>query len=345
MAEEFYLNFDPHVGDILTKNDILSKFSEEQIFAYYGCPIQKGLFRSPLRKDSNPTVSIYRSKRSGKLFYKDFGCSEHSGDVFWFVSTLLNISYQKTLVTIANDFGLIKNPTMAKNKPVIEYKGEKVEETSTSTIQCEIKAFTEQELKWWRSFGISQETLNFYKVFSIKNIFLNGNIFLLDNQRKKVFGYYGGTVEGKEYWKIYFPTDGKKSKYKFIGNYPGTKLQGAKQLPKEGGKILVITKSLKDCMLLHELGIPAIAPASETTFLTDAQYEKVKSKFDKIFLLYDNDYTGITFMNKIRKSHKDVIPIWLPRSKAKDISDFYKAYGKEETEKLIKQARDYYGCS
>lgn len=98
-------------------------------------------------------------------------------------------------------------------------------------------------------------------------------------------------------------------------------------------------------MLLHELGIPAIAPASETTFLTDAQYEKVKSKFDKIFLLYDNDYTGITFMNKIRKSHKDVIPIWLPRSKAKDISDFYKAYGKEETEKLIKQARDYYGCS
>lgn len=154
-------------------------------------------------------------------FIKDFGCSEHSGDVFWFVSTLLNISYQKTLVTIANDFGLIKNPTMAKNKPVIEYKGEKVEETSTSTIQCEIKAFTEQELKWWRSFGISQETLNFYKVFSIKNIFLNGNIFLLDNQRKKVFGYYGGTVEGKEYWKIYFPTDGKRASTSLLAIIPG----------------------------------------------------------------------------------------------------------------------------
>lgn len=36
-------------------------------------------------------------------------------------------------------------------------------------------------------------------------------------------------------------------------------------LPKSGD-ILVITKSMKDCMTLYSLGVPAIAPISENCF-------------------------------------------------------------------------------
>lgn len=39
--------------------------------------------------------------------------------------------------------------------------------------------------------------------------------------------------------------------------------------------------------------IPAIAPISENCFLTEAQYAKLKSKFNKIILFYDNDLAGI----------------------------------------------------
>lgn len=67
-------------------------------------------------------------------------------------------------------------------------------------------------------------------------------------------------------------------------------------LSKEGGEYIVITKSLKDVMCLYEFGIPAIAPCSENLFLTESQYEKIKKKFKRILVLYDNDRPGMSAM-------------------------------------------------
>lgn len=115
-------------------------------------------------------------------------------------------------------------------------------------------------------------------------------------------------------------------------------MQGAKQLPKEDD-VLVITKSLKDVMTLYALGITAIAPNSENLFLTESQFSKLKSRFKRIIVFYDNDLTGLHNMNKIRKSF-DVECMWIPRSYgAKDISDFHKMYGREKTLELIEYAR------
>lgn len=112
-------------------------------------------------------------------------------------------------------------------------------------------------------------------------------------------------------------------------------------LPKNGGDYLVITKSLKDVACLYSMGIPAIAPISENCFVTEAQYKKLSSKFKNIILFYDNDLAGISHMNKFRKIFKDVFTLWIPRKlEAKDISDFYKKYGKEKTLRLIKKAKD-----
>jgi hypothetical protein len=80
---------------------------------------------------------------------------------------------------------------------------------------------------------------------------------------------------------------------------------------------------------------------SETCFLTDSQYSKLLKRFDKISLLWDNDYTGIVFANKLRKSHPELYTCWIPRSKnAKDISDFYKMYGRDKTLELINYAKE-----
>ena len=59
-------------------------------------------------------------------------------------------------------------------------------------------------------------------------------------------------------------------------------------------------------------------------------------RFKKIVLFYDNDLPGIHNMNKFRKQF-DVHCVWIPRKYgAKDISDFYKMYGREKTIELIK---------
>lgn len=125
---------------------------------------------------------------------------------------------------------------------------------------------------------------------------------------------------------------------RFLSNWKSFLLQGSKQLPKEGDT-LVITKSMKDVMCLYSLGVTAIAPNSENLFLTESQFSKLKSRFKRIVVFYDNDLPGIHNMNKIKKSF-DVQCLWIPRSYgAKDISDFYKMYGRDKTLELIEYAR------
>lgn len=113
-------------------------------------------------------------------------------------------------------------------------------------------------------------------------------------------------------------------------------IQGAHLLPKTGGDALVITKSLKDSALFYELGIPAIAPCSENLFLSKKQYEKLKTKFKHMFLVYDLDIPGVNAARKIKKEFPDIKVLLLPKNKkAKDCTDYVNMYGKEEFIKLV----------
>ena len=323
----------------ITKELILSKVSEEQMMEHYlGIPCKKGLFKNPLRKDNNPTASFYRNNK-GQLLFKDFR-GDFCGDVFAVVMEKFNCSFYTALQIIANDFNIINRKDFKKNKPKLEYTDSKFEESKSATIQVEIRPFQEYELAWWKRFGITKETLEKFKVYSCKNIWLNGNLFHTETQHQLIFGYYGGIKDGIELWRCYHPS---KKKYKFISNWKSNQIQGGKMLPKDGGENLVITKSLKDCMLLYELGIPAIAPCSENLFVSQKQFEKLKSKFKNIFLFYDNDQAGVSNMNKIRKQFPELIVTFIPRNlEAKDISDFYFKYGKKRTIELINKAKEHY---
>lgn len=129
----------------ITKELILSKVSEEQIFEHYGVPIKKGLFCSTLRRDKNPTVALYRNK-SNRLMMKDFGDGSCL-DCFGLVEVKFGVSYYMALQIIANDFGIISRQDLSKNKPKIKYTGTKIEETTQARIQVEIREFDEEDLR------------------------------------------------------------------------------------------------------------------------------------------------------------------------------------------------------
>ena len=323
----------------ITKELILSKVSEETLMEHYlGIPVKKGLFKSPLRQDSKPTCAFYRN-RKGDLIFKDFR-GDFYGNFISVVMYKFDCPYGKALQIIANDFGIVSRKNLTINKPLIKYTNQKFNDTTQAVIQIEDKSWEDYELEWWSKYGIDKTILKKFHVFSCKNVFLNGSIFSLHKDRQLVFGYYGGIREDIERWRIYFPGN---IKYKFISNWKSFRLQGAHALPKNGGEYLVVTKSLKDVMTLYSCDkIPAIAPISENCFLTEAQYTKLKSKFNKIILFYDNDLAGIENMNKIRKKFPDVHVLFIPKHyKAKDISDFYKMYGRTKTLELIEKAKNY----
>ena len=332
------MNFQtPKLEPKITKEFLLSKNSEETYMStYLRVPIKRGLFCSPLRKDHKPTCSFCHSKK-GELMYHDFGTGFHEN----FVGVVMEIhkcSYQEALNVIAEDFGYISK---AEDRPAVKIKvsNVKLEEKTETLIQIKPKTFSEQELKWWKGFGVTEKTLKKYKVFSCDSIFLNGDYFSSSSPRVPIYGYYCGKKNGQELWRIYFPS---KRSFRFLSNVGKSYIQGAKQLPKTGD-VLLITKSQKDVMLAYELGIPAIAPCSEVLFLSNKQIQHLKKRFKTIVVCYDTDVTGIHNLKQIKVKYPDLHTFFIPRKYGvKDISDFFKKYGEEETRRLAGELLKYY---
>ena len=316
----------------ITKELILSRFSEEQLMEYYlHIPVKKGLFRSPLRRDKQPTCSFYRNK-SGTLIFKDFATGQHL-NVFDVVQSIFRCDYFESLRIIANDFGIVQDNTLHKNPGKINLNPIKIKDKEISKIQIEVQEFTDSELKWWGNYGISKDILKRFDVYSCKHVFLNDQLFAESQQHCPIFGYYGKKYQGLELWRCYFP---KRTSFRFITNWPSKKIQGYDQLPKKG-KLLVITKSMKDSMCLYSCGITACAPNSENLFIPDKVLEDLKNRFKNIVVLYDNDRPGLYNMAKIRKEHPELTYVFIPKKYgSKDISDFYKDHGRKETLNLIK---------
>lgn len=315
----------------LSKELILSRFSEEQLMEYYlHIPVKKGLFRSPLRRDKQPTCSFYRNN-SGTLIFKDFATGQHL-NVFGVVQELFHCDYYESLRIIANDLGIYRDKTIQRNSGKINNNPVKITDKEVSKIQLEIKEFTDLELKWWGKYGITKNILEYFNVYSCKYMFLNGNLFAKSQQHCPIFGYYGKKQQGIELWRCYFP---KRTSFRFITNWPGKKIQGFDQLPKSG-RLLVITKSMKDCMALYAYGISAIAPCSENLFISDSVLNDLKKRFTHIIVFYDNDIPGIHNMRKIKKNHPDLTYFYIPRKyKAKDFSDYRAMYGYDVTKESI----------
>lgn len=305
----------------ITKELLLSKNSQETYFEHYlGIPVRNGLFCSPSLVrvgDKNPTCAFYKNK-TGILKYKDF-----AGPTFDFIGCVMHIfncNYHQALKIIANDFGIVETNNIEKNLRKIDYTGYILKETEKAKIQVEVQDFTTKELKWWESFGISTTTLKKYKVYSVKSIFLNGIYFNSSTESSPIYGYYGGTdSEGNELWRLYMPT---KRKYRFLSNWPSVRLQGVRQLPKSGNHC-ILTKSMKDVMLLHEFGIISCATTSENIVISDNQYSKLKNHFNNILVFFDNDLAGVKGAHKYKKNY-NIRCIFIKRKYAKDISDLYK---------------------
>lgn len=320
----------------IDKDFILNKLSEETIFSYYlGFLIKPGkLFCSKLRSDKNPTCSFYRNK-SGILYYHDFATGD-TFNCFSYVMKLYNCSYHKALQLIAEDFGLIDKTSKVSPK---FYSVQKVESNKQTLIQVEIKDFSEHELKWWNSYGITKKILKKFNIYSCNTVFLNGNIIAKSSQSSPIYGYYFGKKENIEQWKIYFP---KRNNFRFLNNISTKIIQGYHQLP-EKGKLLVITKSMKDNMALYSYGIPAISPNSENLFIPNSMLENLKQRFEKIIVLYDQDRAGKYNLAKIRRNYPELNYFVIPKKyNAKDFSDLRKLYGENKTKELIIESLNYF---
>ena len=320
----------------ITKDFILSKVNQESIMQHYtGLDVNsKKLMLSPFRVDNHFTVSFYKSK-SDILYLHDFATNEHI-NCFQAVMKKFECNYYEALNIIAKDFNLIEGENNVKVKPLSVHP---LKETKSAKIQVQVKNYSNKELEWWKQFGISVKTLKKFHVFSIENVFLNGELKFTSSEQCPVYGYYfGKDKNGIEKWKIYFPL---KENYRFLNNLSKKVLQGYHQLPKTGD-LLVITKSMKDLMAMYEFGISAVSPNSETLFIDDKKLEEFKKRFKHILVIYDNDRPGLHNMWLIRKEHPELNYFYIPWYLAKDFTDSIKLVGIENMKEYVNEFMSNY---
>lgn len=294
----------------ITLDWILSKVTEYDIYAAYIGNFKVGMiYNSPLRKDKTPSFGCYYSRKTKQLMFKDHGTGE-CGNIIKFVSLFTGLTnYSDILNDIVNKLKITNDTKLVSSKQYIP---------STETVIGIVRQdFTLTDINYWSQFNISTTTLKKFGVSSIKYYLCNGVVKGIYKDSNPMYAY-------KVYnnFKIYRPLADKYTKWR--NNLTENDIQGFKQLPKTGD-ILIITKSMKDVMCLYEMGIPAISPSSESTFIPDKALNQLKKRFKTILICFDRDEAGCKYLRKI--SLKTGLKPFLVHKKwkAKDISDAIKA--------------------
>lgn len=318
----------------LTSDYILSQYSQEQIMEHYlGVPIKlRTRFLSPLRQDTNPTCGFFYTKE-GSLIFKDFA-GFFSGGCFKVVMHIYNCSFHEALEIIANDFGLIDGVRIER----VDYPHLVTFRRRETVIEIKRRQFNDEDREFWTQFGIQKQTLIDFNVPPVTAVWLNG---------KQIYSYKKGDPAyaydfGDEQYKIYFP---KRKTNRFMCNC--SIVQGYQRI-RDLSNGVVITKSMKDVLVLHEFGITAFAPQSETVYPDEEWIHELLENAPQVVSLYDFDRAGVTMANYMRKKY-GIQPLFLtngrfgtPDFQAKDISDLVKLHGKTEVSKFISLWYDTY---
>jgi len=292
-----------------SKSTIYNYINDYDIFRHYiknFTEIGK-LFRSELRQDKNPTCCI--NKYENTLRYIDFADIESKGlDVFDYVSKKYNCNFYESLDIIANDFNLpliLNNNLQLNHQPAKVYNLDlsSIPKVSTSTIKVKFKPFSLVDKEYWfDKYNITVKDLKKFDVYSLEYYIQKGN---LKSYSKYLYGYYFGIKNGIEMWKIYHPNGDKFNKWST--NCGNNVIQGYNQLP-ESGNLLIITKALKDVIVLSKLNIPAIAPQAENHLIPIDTLEELRSRFKSIYILFDNDEPGVKAARKYQEIYN--LPIF-----------------------------------
>ena len=317
--------------------EIMKRVSHADLLSHYlGITSLPVLINSPLRKDSHPSFFIY-SPDGEKVLYRDYATGD-KGDIYSLLKKKDNTTFSDLLHKIASEKVFQKKEATFTNT---SSQGKKFTKT-TRELRVRIRDWQPHDIAYWEQYGISLKWLKYAEVYPIshKIIYKGGQRFVFHAAK-----YAYVFVERKENLvslKVYQPeVDDRRRKWdnsndgSVVGLWTKVFSKGI-----TSDKV-VICSSLKDALCLWaNVGIPAIYVQSETTGLSNTAQEVLKSRFKHIFICFDNDAPGLLDGEELalKTGFKNVVLPYFPEGK--DVSDLYKARGKEEFIRIVKPLFD-----
>ena len=360
----------------LTKEVILANVSQITIFSTYlnisdsvikYCIDTGDLIKSPLRDDNHPTCGFRYDKR-GKLKFRDFA-GYFWGDCFDLVAYIMSYMYGRSIdISNKHDFVRVlthitfvfKDIFYGTKKDInllseIDNSLVKIKQ-SKNVIEIVSRDWNENDIKYWKQFGITLRDLNINFVIPVDQFYINRKInptpkYFYDD-KDPCYGYIlGQDKHGIYNIKLYFPNR-DKSYTRFICNC--NHLEGIQQLERDDYDIIVITKSTKDRIAISsaikrynslygeglKINIGCINIPNETYHLRQNEYVWLSSKLNEdgfLVSLMDNDRTGKVEAIWLKRNY-DIVPILIPaKYKSKDFSELVQNNDNDTVNRIITQ--------
>tara|TARA_R110000765_G_scaffold93781_7_gene176817 strand:+ start:13571 stop:14617 length:1047 start_codon:yes stop_codon:yes gene_type:complete len=327
--------------DIVSRDGILKKISDEQIFRHYigDFKLNKAM-TSPIRKDNVPSFGLFYSSHHQKLMFKDHATGAF-GDAFDIVRHIFGLSLYQACVKINIDFNLgfrCPEARQGKYEPVIKVAKRNIDLTGDKQLGVKFRKWKQCDYNYWTvKYDINEKQLKYFNIFPIDKAFLGRDVIWSHRDDNPIYAYIF-FKDGKYTYKCYRPRE-KDKRYKWISSTNRTVLQGWDQLPATGDT-LILTKSLKDVLVYRTLGFFALSCQNELGMIKDTVIEELRGRFKRIVLNNDFDYAGVTGTNLMKKAYN--LPYFFlqdfrTRSDGyKDISDYREWHTKDASITLIK---------
>lgn len=310
---------------------IESKISEADLLHFYlGIEQIPCVIQSPLRVDKHASFGLY-TLDGVHIFYKDFSTSD-CGSTYTLLSKLWGLSYNDTLKRVNDEFILKRKITVKKTSKtkISVYKN-----VTDCNLEVKVREWKDYDIEYWKSYGITLDWLKWADVYPIsyKIVTKEGKKYVFPADK---YAYaYIERKEGSITIKIYQPFNTKG--FKWSNKHDRSVVSLWTKIPETGSRV-VICSSLKDALCLSaNTKIPALAIQGEGYGMSDTAIKELKRRFDKQYIILDNDEAGIRDAVKLSE-RTGFINLVLPQFEGgKDISDYFKLFGKSEFIKLIKK--------
>lgn len=326
------------VSQILSRTE----FGLNVFIHYLGEGCKKKNFRNPYREDSRASCRLYYNSARGvsRYFMQDFGDSTWCGDCFAIVGRIVNLDCRTQFRDILRTIDEELNLSLYNNrdechpfptrKPLPPYPSTNRNETAIITFDAKERGFTDSELDYWESYGISEEILKRYNVCSLESLQMHkesGETFTSHSTANEPMFGYKFVDKGI---KVYRPMS--RNRFFYAGVLPKPYVFGLEQLPSMGS-FVYITGGEKDVMSLAAHGFNAICFNSETAKFPKSVLIDLSKRFSYVFILYDSDETGrkeselrLDENSEFDNLYKVTLPLEGTKQ-AKDVSDFFSSGG------------------
>lgn len=297
------------------KEYILENFQEEIFEHFLGLKVRlKTAYKSPFRGDRKPDCYFFR--KNGKLKFIDFAERE-SYDCFDVVKKQYNCDFNTAMNIIQSELEIEDVAVKESIKKKWENKLSDTESYDFSYIGKPINAF---ETAYFDGLFIDKEVRESYNYKVAKAFFIGEKKVFTFDESNPIFVY--DSPVGIQMYRPYSINKENKFRSKFEPNV----LLGKEALTSQRD-LLIITKSVKDMMVLRAFGYDALSVQSESEILNLDGLQ-----YNRIILLFDNDKTGIKAANKAKKEHPAIELVFIPIGEGKDISEYVTWLRKEKQE-------------